>query len=285
MTTPEVKPEVTLLPTERHLEKLPSAFPELTSAEKMSDWGKELLIGRSLARELDLYRAATAFKRAQILLGDGDEKRRQEIFYDLLLSYYLAGKYDSCVETYEKMNFALHSDFVASREFLLMLHDAYLRRGERPRAAAVIDLIEKKSPELAKNVDLYQATITYNFDYPGLEKLSNIYSKYKKSPTTAGTLNAVLPGAGYWYVGQKQTAITSFLINALFIAATYQFITHDQLAAGIITGSMEMGWYIGGINGARLAAHQYNKTYATGLAQEECHRAKLFPLLQFQYAF
>ena len=46
--------------------------------------------------------------------------------------------------------------------------------------------------------------------------IKKIYTENWKSPTKARWLNGILPGAGYSYIGQKQTALTSFLINALF---------------------------------------------------------------------
>lgn len=76
------------------------------------------------------------------------------------------------------------------------------------------------------------------------------YEKHAKSIKTAQCLNAVLPGAGYWYIGQKQTAVTALLVNSLFIGAASYFFVDGNIPAGVITLSLESGWYFGGIYGA-----------------------------------
>jgi hypothetical protein len=111
------------------------------------------------------------------------------------------------------------------------------------------------------------------------------YSCNKKSVSKAQTLNAILPGAGYYYVGQKKSGLTSFIINALFIAATYQLFDHGYIAAGIITGSLECGWYFGGINGAGLAAKEYNEQLYQSLGKEFMIQNRLFPILTIQKGF
>ena len=68
------------------------------------------------------------------------------------------------------------------------------------------------------------------------------YEKEKKSISKAQLLNTFIPGAGYLYVNQKQSAVTAFFLNALFIAATYHFFHKGHTAAGIITLSFESGW-------------------------------------------
>lgn len=79
--------------------------------------------------------------------------------------------------------------------------------------------------------------------------------------------------------------MTSFIINALFAAATYQLIDRGYVAAGIIVGSLEMGWYIGGINGAGLEAKEYNQSLYNTCAKEVMIRNQLFPVLMFETTF
>ncbi len=98
-------------------------------------------------------------------------------------------------------------------------------------------------------------------------------------------LNALIPGAGYLYIGQKKSALTAFLLNGLFIAAAYQFFHHRHVAAGIITTGFEAGWYFGGIYGAGEEAKYYNERLFEKNAATVLNDYKLFPALMMQYAF
>ena len=95
----------------------------------------------------------------------------------------------------------------------------------------------------------------------------------------------LLPGAGYYYVGQKKAALTAFVINSLFTAAAYQFFAKGYPAAGFITLSFEAGWYFGGINGAGLAAKEYNERLYEVKAKDFMLKERLFPLLTFETSF
>jgi hypothetical protein len=168
---------------------------------------------------------------------------------------------------------------------LLILYDSYTKRGDEARAHSILNFMKKHSPELAHKVTLYHELSSGQCDATEFSAIKQTFNAHRKSPEKARWLNGLLPGAGYLYIGQKQTALTSFLINALFIAATYQLFHHGQTAAAIITGGFEVGWYVGGIHGAGLAAEQYNNTLYNRLAKSELTERKLFPILMFQYSF
>ena len=46
-----------------------------------------------------------------------------------------------------------------------------------------------------------------------------------------------------------------------------------------------MGWYFGGINGAGLAAQEYNERVYERLARDTMIENKLFPILMLEKAF
>lgn len=118
-----------------------------------------------------------------------------------------------------------------------------------------------------------------------LTNLLTSYDAKKKSPCKAQFANGILPGAGYLYVGQKQAALTSFLLNGLFIYAAVYFYTNGNVAAGVITTSFEMGWYFGGIYGAGEAAKYYNERLYERQAYPALSYNKLFPVLMLKYGF
>lgn len=291
----EIEPEIQFCTPPNVIESLPSAFPDLTKEELKEDWGKELLIANKFARENDLYRAITGFKRALILLPSNHFHRQQQIEYDIILSYYLGSKYQEAVEAFEVSSLVTVSNhFLAFDNLLQMLFDAYTKTGQSTKAEKVYDLIQKIRPDTAIKLQRAEDVLKANFcalqnrNVPAQENLVyflDTYGQGAKSIQKAKTLNAILPGAGYYYIGQKNTALTAFIVNSLFIAAAYYFFDQGNWPAGIITTSLEMGWYIGGINGAGLGAKEYNEHFYEGLAKDYMIKERLFPVLTFQTTF
>jgi hypothetical protein len=90
----------------------------------------------------------------------------------------------------------------------------------------------------------------------------------RKSPSLAGGLSAVLPGAGHLYVGRPAEAVSSFLLNALFIGAAVAAFKHDSPVLGGILIFFELGWYQGGIRSAATAAREENERHESEYRQE-----------------
>ncbi len=280
---------------EQHFEGLSSAFKPLSDKEVATDWGKEYSIAKAFAKELDLYRAVSTFKRAQILNRDHD--RALEIQYDIFLSLYLGKRYEEAMDAFERSDLA-HVDktFPAYHDLLLVLYEAYGEVKDKEKQGMILELVGKTFPttreELRVSIALREA------DFPSIEsfadafhqtsyldRLVDNYGENKKSVATAQTLNAIIPGAGYLYIGQRKSALTAFLLNGLFIAAATQFFLHRHVAAGIITTGFEAGWYFGGIYGAGQEAKYYNERLYEHNASSVLNEHKLFPILMLDHAF
>lgn len=284
--------------SESQLNKLPSHFPAISPEERAEDWAKEYLIAINFAKELDYYRALTFFKRAKMLADDEDPTKVIQVEYAILYTYYLAGKYRNVIEEFEKSHLRSHVEMntPAFDDLLIILHDSYLEINDRTKAEEALELLKKQEPKTAKNIAVYDALS--NGDFQELTKLKvgtsyekdldyfiEAYQSSAKSMRTAGALAALLPGAGYFYVGQTRSGITSFFINALFIAATVHFFQKDHIAAGVISLGFEMGWYFGGIYGSQMAAKYYNERLYGEQARIIAERYHLFPPLQLRGAF
>ncbi len=293
----KINPRVDYEVQDQHFSRLHSAFPPLSMIERNSDWGREMIIGHAFAMELDLYRAVSTYKRAEILLGDEHRDRKLEVQYDILLCYFLAKRYDETVESFEKSDLA-HVDktFPAYHDLLLILYESYGEMENEEKQAQILDLMKKSYPETAEKVQVSQAI--RQGDLPAVEQfaagfhersylddLLENYEAQKKSVAAAQALNAIIPGAGYLYIGQKKSALTAFLLNGLFIAAAYEFFHHGHTAGGIITLSFEAGWYFGGIYGAGEEAKYYNERIYEQNATAVLNDTKLFPVLMIQYGF
>lgn len=292
-----IDPTITYVIPQHKLERLPSAFDPFTIDEQSQDWAKEIMIGDAFAREQDLYRAITAYKRALLLTPCDLKDRRLQILYNIALCYYVGSKYQDVINTFEGSELTeAKPPFPSLDNLLIMLYDSYMNEGQCDRAAVVLELIQACSPDTARDLTLYTDVIqgdvcgvsTVADKHPASKTLMPYVCEYisaTKSPKKAKVLNAILPGAGYYYVGQKKSALTSFLINALFTAAAYQFIHHGYYAAGAITASLELGWYMGGINGAGIEATEYNQRLYEAMGHKMLVDNDLFPVLMFETAF
>lgn len=292
-----LEPEIRYQASESLFDRKSSLFAPLSVEEQESHWGKEFLIATGFAKEFDFYRAITGYKRAIFLLSSSDMGRRSEIDFHIIQCYYLANKYCEVINTFEKSSLLnISSQFPAFRDLLIILEHSYRETGNCERAAQILTLIEKGDDEAALNIRLGIAILSGDLNcvkelggqHPEQELVCGFLGNYcrcAKSVRTAQTLNGLLPGAGYYYVGQKHTALTSLLLNGLFIYTTYYFIHQGNIGAGIITGSLELGWYLGGINGAGLAAKEYNEKYYNCLGRDLMVRGKFFPVMQLGTSF
>jgi tetratricopeptide (TPR) repeat protein len=295
----KIEPIIVYTPSAYQIEQLPTAFLALNDQESCQEWSKELILGDAFAKELDLYRALTCYKRARILLPEDSIERRLQIDYNIILCYYLGNKHQEAVNAFEESDLThINPLFPAFNNLVIILFDAYSKLGQVEKAQSLMETIEKCSPQTAHDLSLYlhltegrideaQSQITTQSAY-NQEIFQNSFETYfrlAKSPSKARMLNAALPGAGYYYVGQSKSAITSFLINALFTAAAYQFFHRGYFAAGFITASLETGWYLGGINGAGIEAEEFNLRLYESMARNSLIKTSCFPVLMFETAF
>lgn len=291
-----LEPNLTYVPTVDDVTSLAPPFAALEPEERKEDWGREFTTGLAFAKELELYRAVTDFKRALALLPPHETAREQEILYFIALCYYLGARYSEAVSTVETTNLnRVTVNFPAYRELLILLHESY-RLTDRPLAAEGIrEKLEKVDPPSSHNLALSTALTTGDIDaltrfdlkYPstGLSQLLSNYHQCEKSVTKAQVASAIVPGLGYWYVGQKQSAITAFLLNGLFIAASVQLFRSGYWPVGVFTTSMELGWYCGGIYGAGEAAHVFNQQLYEGMTRPLLAQQNLYPLFMMRWSF
>jgi len=280
--------------------KLPPPPPELSHEEITSDWGLEYRLGKVFAAEGDFYRALSCFHRARILLPE-KSIRRPHIIHAIVLTYCLGKKYREAVDIWEQERHLLTiEDDALKKDCIQLVFEAYCRVGNMLEAFRLLEKLPKED-QLRQRLPLFHSiSVNKEQDFLSLsqwaEKLGPKehndgqaiiawYNKERKNPTTARLLNTFLPGAGYCYVRQYQTGITSFALNALFITATIQLFMAQQHAAAIIAGGFEIGWYLGGITGGELAALTYNQKLREYVGKPFLEQYKLFPLQTVHYSW
>ena len=81
----------------------------------------------------------------------------------------------------------------------------------------------------------------------------------RKSPRLAGTLSAILPGAGQLYTERPRQAGVAFALNATFIYGAVEAWDNGDYAVAGILSLFEIGWYGGNIYNAMNNAHKVNR--------------------------
>ena len=288
----DIEPKISYSMKERHFDKLYFPFTPISEEEKQESFGGEYIVGKAFLKNLDLYRAITTFKRAEILIPENREKRKLEMQYYILLSYYLGQKYKDAVIYFKNSSLPrVDKSFPAFSDLLVILYDSYLELQDKKNTEKVKKVIDENYPEISKKLNVSTALLNADlqeieeFDIPYLNSFLDTYNSKKKSVSKAQALNAILPGAGYLYLGQKRSALTTFLINGLFIWASYEFFKRKYIAAGIITTSFELGWYFGGIYGAGEEAKFYNERIYEEETTKLMNEKKLFPFFMLTYTF
>ena len=90
----------------------------------------------------------------------------------------------------------------------------------------------------------------------------------KKSPLIAKSLSIILPGMGYIYAGHFTTGISSLLINSLIGFASYSSFKSGNAGMGILSGLIELGFYIGNIQGSGRSIERENTYYKNSIIKE-----------------
>jgi hypothetical protein len=289
----ELEPQLNHAVQDRYLKSLPSPFPPLSEHEVATEWGREDKIALGFAHELDLYQAITGFKRSSFLLPPSLTDRKLQLEYDTMLCYYFGRKYLETIYTFDNGPLrAVSPSFTPHQDLLVVLYDSYNNLQEPDKADRIMNYMEMTYPETARKLALSKILLKGDIpalqavapSHPDIYNLLNQYELEKKSTKTAQLLN-LIPGAGYLYVGQTQSAITAFLLNGVFIWASCYFFQHGNTAAGIIFTSVEAGWYFGGIYGAGQEAKFYNERLYERIATPMMNENRYFPILMLKYGF
>lgn len=278
--------------------QLTSAFAPLSDTELKTPWGQELAFAQHLAQSFDFYRAISSLKKASFFLKDSKNIRYLQSEFGILLCYTLAGEHERARTYFTQSALpASTPSFPAHKELLQILEIIYESDPCHSKGyQEVISIMQSHYPVLEKKTlisralakaDIQEAlNLSSNTPFDSVPSLiESCYCPNIKSIRTAQTLNAVLPGAGYLYVGQRQSALTSFLLNALFIWSTIELFHHNHPGPAIFMLSLESGWYFGGILGAGLAAREYNEALYTQVASPLLQQKGYHPLLMLKRTF
>lgn len=219
-----------------------SAWAECQQGQVFSSEGKKYF-----AREQYLL-ASIQFKMASQFQCSADEKK--QALFSYLLSMEQLGENDEVLATIEDLERNLSPEVEAKLNLFKKME-------------LDISVDQKLTMDQRRRIDLWAKR--------------NRHFEDEKAPWVAGTLSAILPGAGQAYVGAWSSGLYSFVLNSLFLATTMELQREGLYAASLVSGLVFSVTYVGGILSANQAAYLYNKSRLE--PQEKEKFQELFPEL------
>ena len=138
--------------------------------------------------------------------------------------YYNIDNYDMALSTLQVTNNETYDE-----KYQKMIFQSILQTKRKEYISAITILNQAKN-EFPENEDLINENI---------QLINQIKNSSLKSPAVARILS-IVPGAGYAYTKHYQTAVTSFLINAVLAYATYSCIKKENYGMACLTGIFSM---------------------------------------------
>ncbi len=202
-----------------------------------------------------------------------------ELFVNKIICYKALDEYEKAIFEFENSRNIM---FKKNSDLVLNISKIFIELDNLPKSLELINnslktetefeirsnFLELKGYVQAKNGKLNESLTSFN-----QMKELNIFPKKaenyisivnqgknlkQKSPTTAGLLS-IIPGAGYYYTGNKQTALTSLVLNSILFYATANNIKNENYGMAALTGIFNLAFYIGNIQGSILRAKKMNK--------------------------
>jgi tetratricopeptide (TPR) repeat protein len=197
----------------------------------------QLAIAKSLLSGQRWEQADRALKKVWTIYPDSLEaKIAEQLYAD---AAYDRGDYAAARRRYEKLKNALPTQSNAMPEYKIGLSQLQQNKPDEARGS-FSELPAPLNQQLALSLDEYQ-------QLP------------KKSPQRAGTLSALLPGAGQLYTERPRQAGVAFALNAAFIYGAVEAWDNENYALAGILSLFEIGWYGGNIYNAMNNAHKFNR--------------------------
>lgn len=252
---------------------------EARAGDQATDHNKQFGFAERLFEEHDYFRAITEYKRFIFLYPDN--RLCENCFFRICESYYGARRWEDTIAALEQFitrypqssmlneafylkgmtekNIKSYDDALSSFQHTIDSGQSLLRDKAYFQSALIfVDLenwgrAREYFSNISKNSTLYPSAWIFS---TGLETVDSVPSK---SPALAGTLAAIIPGAGHLYTERPRDALVAFLLNGAFIWAAVELFEDDKYVAGGIVTFFELGWYTGNIYSAVNSAHKYNR--------------------------
>lgn len=178
------------------------------------------------------------------------------------------------ISKYEDVIFSIqNSSFYNDNIFRIKLSEAYFKLGDFNSALTTLENFNSnKTLELRglintnlgdfetaeENYELINSDyIFYDYIKHNQTNISELKKVNYKSKSVAGLLG-IIPGGGYLYSGQRATALTSLILNSVFLYATFTSIESKNYGVAGLTGIFGTAFYIGSVFGGVKSVERYN---------------------------
>lgn len=230
------------------------------------------------------YKREALLEINRIEIFDGNLTK--ELFLNKILLLHSLGDYEKAIYEFEKSR---NSNFLEDPEILLQIALSFNKLENFKTALSYVkqglnnieNSIVINDKFLKFQGVLYAMDNDWDLAKSSFQKMNNTSQSQEflkiielkdninyKNPNTALFLS-ILPGMGYYYTGNKQTALSSFLVNGLLAYATTSNIKNENVGMALLTGIFNISFYISNMQGAYKSAKKYN------LKQENLLKQKL----------
>jgi len=239
---------------------------------------RTVAFGDHLFQQADYYRAITEYERFLFLAPK--DSRGNTVRLKIGAAYYRGEKWEAAGQRFQELRgqagdtesgrlaglylaaIALHQkDYGRALNYMEEFVAAHPDDPRRDTVMTELILTHLRRRETDDAVRLLEAEIAAGETGVKLTAadLEDWRDRPQKSPRLAGTLSAVLPGAGQGYVGQWSDATLAFVVNGVFIWGTVEAFNRDEEVAGSFLMAMEATWYFGNIYNAVNGAQKANR--------------------------
>jgi len=240
---------------------------------------ERVAFANALFESEDYYRAITEYQRFLFLHAESEWAPRVE--YRIAMAYFRGDKLEPALSMFGDL-VEKHGGEDIGRRSMLMQADCFYRKGSFGRGIDVLEdfvsaypadprvdaarlrmgwgyLQEEETAWAAEELGRIPESSGISGAARALEKAAGEEGRDRKSPAVAGSLSAVLPGAGQLYVSRPRDAAVSFLVNAGFILAAVEAFDNEEYATGALVSLIELSWYTGNIYSAVNSCHHHNR--------------------------
>ena len=153
-----------------------------------------------------------------------------------------------------KAHYFLGDYFLVQEEAKKILAHSFIDERVKKEAGQwlTFSYLMQEKPEVAKISWMKWGPGGGNF--PDRESLSG-----RVNPDHAKLLSSIVPGSGFLLTGSYGKALSSFLINALFIAGVVHYWQEKNYGIAGLLLFFEFGWYFGGRSASEDNAKAYNR--------------------------
>jgi hypothetical protein len=242
----------------------------------------EYQIAKSFLSEKALSPTLFGFKKALALSQTPIEASASS--YALIYSYFLAKKWNQLKQLYSSN--ILSSLDPKAPYYNDALYMFYIALDEEKAPFILKDLKSHlcQDPMINLKLETYERIKELRLGEKEYRNQTSYFNSYKKSSPLACVMNLILPGSGYAYMYQWQSALTAFILLSFLIWALYSAAKHKNYAICFLIFSIFSGFYWGSVVGVSHSVKTYNETLYVALFDPVLKQENLYIEQWIQHA-